>query len=80
MICQKAMLKTANANDENAPGYIVFYCRITNTFHPVLPSLIDAVSGKRNFEGVCSHCDHWDKKQNVGTHFVNNISAEVIEN
>ena len=79
LICQKAMIKTANPNDENAPGYVVFYCRITDTFHPVLPSLMGAVSEKRNFEGVCSHCDYWDKEQNIGTHSVKNNGAEVSE-
>ena len=71
------MLKTANANDENATGFIVFYCRITNTFHPVLPSLIGSVSEKRNFEGVCSHCDHWDKKMNIETYGENKNSVEA---
>ena len=71
------MLKTANANDENATGFIVFYCRITNTFHPVLPSLIGSVSEKRNFEGVCSHCEYWNRDLNIDTYATNNISAEV---
>lgn len=52
LICQKVMVKTANANDKNAPGYIVFYCRINDEYYPVLPSLL------QNHDLICSHCKH----------------------
>lgn len=66
LLCQRAMIKTANTQDENAPGYIVFYCGVLREYHPVLPSLLPSVITSRALEGLCSHCVYWKERKDAG--------------